>query len=63
MKVLYGYRCCRNCENNPANNPYATGVCQCVLPYLEAANPLNDYPTVSEYNEEYGWIYNRGRRY
>lgn len=25
---------CANCNNNPANNPLASGICNCVLPYL-----------------------------
>ena len=28
------YNPCENCSNNPANNPNASGVCNCVLPYL-----------------------------
>ena len=24
---------CRYCNNNPRNNPFASGVCHCVLPY------------------------------
>lgn len=25
---------CEHCPNNPANNQYASGVCNCVLPYM-----------------------------
>lgn len=25
---------CRNCSNNPANNPNASGFCNCVLPEM-----------------------------
>lgn len=25
---------CEHCNNNPKNNPLASGVCSCVLPYL-----------------------------
>lgn len=25
---------CENCPNNPKNNPLASGVCNCVLPYM-----------------------------
>ena len=25
---------CANCPNNPANNPNASGICNCVLPYM-----------------------------
>ena len=25
---------CAGCSNNPANNPNASGVCNCVLPYM-----------------------------
>jgi len=31
----FTYKCCQNCNNNPANNPYATGICNCALPYFE----------------------------
>jgi hypothetical protein len=26
--------CCANCQNNPKNNPLATGSCNCALPYM-----------------------------
>ena len=26
---------CRFCNNNPRNNPFASGICNCVLPYLK----------------------------
>lgn len=29
------YECCKNCSNNPFVNKYASGVCNCTLPYLE----------------------------
>lgn len=29
------YKCCEDCINNPKNNPNASGVCNCTLPYLE----------------------------
>ena len=25
---------CRNCNNNPRNNPHASGICHCVLPSM-----------------------------
>ena len=25
---------CAGCSNNPKNNPYASGVCGCTLPYM-----------------------------
>ncbi len=25
---------CATCPNNPVNNPYASGVCNCVIPYM-----------------------------
>lgn len=28
------YDPCANCPNNPANNPNASGICNCVLPYM-----------------------------
>ena len=31
----FSYKCCQNCNNNPANNPNASGVCFCVLPAME----------------------------
>ena len=31
----FSYNCCKNCPNNPANNPNASGVCHCVLPSME----------------------------
>ena len=29
---------CEHCNNNPVNNPYASGFCNCALPAL--ANPM-----------------------
>ena len=29
---------CEGCPNNPQNNPFASGYCNCVLPYI--ANPV-----------------------
>lgn len=29
---------CENCVNNPKNNRFASGVCNCMLPYLN--NPI-----------------------
>lgn len=31
----YSYDCCKNCPNNPLNNPHASGICHCVLPSME----------------------------
>ena len=31
----FGYKCCENCSNNPRNNPNASGMCNCILPYME----------------------------
>ncbi len=31
----YSYDCCKNCPNNPLNNPHASGICYCVLPSME----------------------------
>ena len=25
---------CRNCSNNPRNNPHASGICHCALPSM-----------------------------
>lgn len=30
----YAYDCCKNCPNNPMNNPFASGFCNCVLPAM-----------------------------
>lgn len=35
-KSYFGYNCCKNCPNNPMNNKFASGVCNCVLPSMEA---------------------------
>ena len=32
---VYSYDCCKNCPNNPANNPNASGICFCTLPSME----------------------------
>lgn len=37
------YECCRNCPNNPKNNPHASGICNCVLPYMQTTS--TDYYT------------------
>lgn len=29
-----GFDPCRNCNNNPRNNPHASGICHCVLPSM-----------------------------
>lgn len=31
----YSYDCCKNCPNNPLNNPHSSGICHCVLPTME----------------------------
>ena len=31
----YSYDCCKNCPNNPMNNPNASGICHCTLPSME----------------------------
>lgn len=33
--IGYNYECCKNCNNNPINNPFSNGICSCVLPYME----------------------------
>ena len=33
--IGFDYNCCRECSNNPKNNPNASGVCFCTLPYFE----------------------------
>lgn len=29
---------CEFCNNNPKNNPYASGICNCALPYFVGKN-------------------------
>lgn len=29
------FECCKYCNNNPKNNPSASGICHCALPSLE----------------------------
>ena len=29
------FKCCDKCPNNPKNNPFATGVCNCAAPSQE----------------------------
>ena len=29
------FKCCQRCSNNPANNPFASGICCCSLPDQE----------------------------
>ena len=33
--TFFNYKCCEKCNNNPKNNPNATGFCNCILPLLE----------------------------
>lgn len=37
-EVYKPMNCCENCPNNPLNNPYASGFCNCALPSL--TNPI-----------------------
>ena len=46
----FEYDCCRNCNNNPRNNPHASGICNCMLPYLEATRPKTGGNPVSYYD-------------
>ena len=49
----YTYKCCQNCSNNPAVNPFASGICNCALPQLEEAGytvSLFDQDTTSTIN-------------
>ena len=39
------YECCRNCINNPKNNPNASGICNCMLPYMQTQR--TGYKTVT----------------
>lgn len=50
--MMYHYRCCRFCNNNPANNPNASGFCCCVLPYMETPI-LTDMDNSFTYKEPY----------
>ena len=31
----FRYKCCENCSNNPKNNKFASGFCNCMLPDME----------------------------
>lgn len=42
-----GFECCRMCMNNPANNPHATGFCNCTLPYMELYGRTTAAPSTS----------------
>ena len=39
--------CCRNCNNHPANNPYASGVCGWVLPYTTTTGGRSRSPYIT----------------
>ena len=41
--------CCRYCNNNPKNNPNASGVCSCILPTMER----NGYRGKGDYNNTF----------
>ena len=42
------HNCCKNCNNNPANNPNASGVCLCALPSMEMSTPGTvEYPYIT----------------
>lgn len=34
MSGRVAYDPCRNCPNNPVNNPHASGFCNCALPAM-----------------------------
>lgn len=42
-----GPECCRMCMNNPANNPNASGFCNCALPYMELSGEGTAVPSTS----------------
>ena len=46
IKFGYSYKCCEKCSNNPKNNPHASGICNCVLPYMEGTR-TGDYVQTS----------------
>ena len=48
---MYMYKCCQNCNNNPHNNPFASGVCHCTLPYYEMNSPYNELPKLSDFED------------
>lgn len=61
----YSYECCKNCTNNPKNNPYASGICNCAYPYAEMATCGNStsygttvIPATSTYTAS-SWISNK----
>ena len=66
MSFMYDYMCCRKCMNNPFNNPYASGICNCVLPsmemmkYVSSEEPYLSNPWLRQprpYRDYSEWIY------
>lgn len=37
------YKVCEKCINNPKNNKYASGICCCMLPYMDSTSDDVDY--------------------
>lgn len=56
--MMYQYKCCRFCSNNPTNNPNASGVCSCVLPYMETPILIDtDNPLILEHPDRNSIVY------
>lgn len=34
-RPVFEQDCCKNCPNNPKNNPNASGICHCALPAMQ----------------------------
>ncbi len=52
MSYIYNdVACCENCSNNPVNNPYASGICCCSLPYVSPM-PLRHWTKPRDYREK-----------
>lgn len=45
---------CARCANNPKNNPFASGVCSCALPYMIGPNKFTGGTQIASDR----WIYN-----
>lgn len=55
MSYIYNNNeACANCSNNPAVNPFASGVCHCVMPYISTIPNTETVTTVSDTTE---WKY------
>ena len=55
MDFYVNYECCKHCSNNPDNNPTASGICCCSLPYMTTTGTNTSktytYGTTTTYDE------------